>query len=36
MLPATTMGSNHLVPTDVIEYDFNDAIGKYKLRQLFN
>jgi hypothetical protein len=36
MLPATTMGSNHLTPTDVIEYDFNDAIGKYKLKKLFN
>jgi hypothetical protein len=36
MLPATTMGLKHLVPTDVIEYDFKDAIGKYKIKDIFN
>jgi hypothetical protein len=35
MLPKTTMGHTYLVPTDVIEYDFNDAIGKYKLKEIF-
>jgi type 1 glutamine amidotransferase len=36
MLPSTTMGYKGLVPTDVIEYDLNDAIGKYKLKEIFN
>lgn len=36
MLPSTTLGYKGLVPTDVIEYDLKDAIGKYKLKEIFN
>jgi len=35
MLPSTTMGDKRLVPTDVIEYNLNDAVLHYTLDQIF-
>lgn len=36
MLPATTMADKRLIPTDVIEYHFDNAIYSYQLTDIFN